>query len=182
MFGDETNHPDNICYEKLGDIATYINGAAFKPSDWGTEGLPIVRIQNLSGTGEAYNYYNGNYKPEVEITDGDILISWSATLGVYLWDKGKALLNQHIFKVLFNKKPIDKYFFIYAVQQKLESMKDKTHGSTMTHIVKKDFDNTKIAYPSPTDQSKFANIVKQADKSKFQISKLINLIPKTIEP
>lgn len=35
---------------KLGDIATYINGYAFKPSDWSTEGLPIIRIQDLTGS------------------------------------------------------------------------------------------------------------------------------------
>ncbi len=29
---------------RLGDIATYINGFAFKPSDWSEGGLPIIRI------------------------------------------------------------------------------------------------------------------------------------------
>ena len=32
---------------KLGDVATYINGYAFKPEDRGEEGLPIIRIQDL---------------------------------------------------------------------------------------------------------------------------------------
>ena len=31
----------------LGDVADFINGVAFKPEDWGTEGKPIIRIQNL---------------------------------------------------------------------------------------------------------------------------------------
>ena len=35
--------------KRLGDIATYINGYAFKPEDRGTEGLPIIRIQDLTG-------------------------------------------------------------------------------------------------------------------------------------
>ena len=33
-------------YKKLGDIATFINGYAFKPSDRGEVGLPIIRIQD----------------------------------------------------------------------------------------------------------------------------------------
>ena len=32
-----------------------------------------------------------------------MLISWSASLGVYVWNGEKALLNQHIFKVVFDK-------------------------------------------------------------------------------
>ena len=32
---------------KLGDVATYINGYAFKPKDRSKRGLPIIRIQDL---------------------------------------------------------------------------------------------------------------------------------------
>ena len=32
---------------KVKDICDLINGRAFKPSDWGTEGIPIVRIRTL---------------------------------------------------------------------------------------------------------------------------------------
>ena len=35
-------------FEELGKIAEFINGHAFKPSDWGREGLKIIRIQNLT--------------------------------------------------------------------------------------------------------------------------------------
>ena len=34
--------------KKLGDIATYINGYAFKPEQWALNGMPIIRIQNLN--------------------------------------------------------------------------------------------------------------------------------------
>ena len=167
MFGTEDNHHENVQFVKLGDIATYANGMAFKPDDWGDKGLPIIRIQNLTGSGEAFNYFDGEYPEKVEVNTGDVLISWSASLGVYIWQGEKAILNQHIFKVDFDKLPIDKFFFIYAVQQKLEEMTHKSHGSTMKHIVKKEFDNTKIAYPSEVLQIQFADFVNQSDKSKF---------------
>lgn len=137
---------------RLGDVATYINGYAFKPEDRGNEGLPIVRIQDLTGNSYDLGFYNGDYPKKIEINDGDILISWSASLGVYIWDRGKALLNQHIFKVLFDKVPIDKQYFVYAVRYKLAEMSTKTHGATMKHIVKKDFDATQIPYPSIKEQ------------------------------
>ena len=141
---------------KLGDVATYINGYAFKPEDRGEEGLPIIRIQDLTGNAYDLGFYNGEYPEKIEINDGDVLISWSASLGVYVWNRGKALLNQHIFKVMFDKAEIDKNYFVYAVRQKLDEMGRKTHGATMKHIVKKDFDATQIPYPSLEEQSEIA--------------------------
>lgn len=172
-FGTASRHPENVEYVRLGDLATYINGFAFKPDDWSEHGLPIIRIQNLTGTNEVFNYYDGEYPKQVEVNDGDVLISWSASLGVYLWRQGKAILNQHIFKVVFDKKPIDKNFFMCAVAQKLEEMGTKTHGATMKHIVKKDFDNTVIAYPEQTVQRQFAAFVRQSDKSKFELEQAL---------
>ena len=134
-------------YKKLGDIATYINGYAFKPEQRGSEGLPIIRIQDLTGNSYDLGYYNGDYPKKIELNDGDVLISWSASLGVYLWNRGKALLNQHIFKVVFDKVEIDKFYYMYAVEYNLDKMSLKTHGATMKHITKKDFDNVVIPYP-----------------------------------
>ena len=141
---------------KLGDVATYINGYAFKPEDRGEEGLPIIRIQDLTGNAYDLGFYNGEYPEKIEINDGDVLISWSASLGVYVWNRGKALLNQHIFKVMFDKAEVDKNYFVYAVRQKLGEIGRKTHGATMKHIVKRDFDATQIPYPSLEKQAEIA--------------------------
>ena len=141
---------------KLGDVATYINGYAFKPEDRGEVGLPIIRIQDLTGNAYDLGFYDGEYPEKIEINDGDVLISWSASLGVYIWNRGKALLNQHIFKVVFDKVDIDKNYFVYAVRRKIDEMGMKTHGATMKHIVKKDFDATLIPYPSLNKQAEIA--------------------------
>ena len=142
---------------KLGDVATYINGYAFKPEDRGKIGLPIIRIQDLTGNSYDLGFYDGMYPQKIEINNGDILISWSASLGVYIWNRGKALLNQHIFKVEFDKMDIDKKYFVVAVRHKLKEMGRKTHGATMKHIVKKDFDGTEIPYPPYKEQVEIAN-------------------------
>lgn len=141
---------------RLGDLATYVNGYAFKPSDWGDTGLPIIRIQDLTGNSYQLNRYKGDYPARIEVNDGDVLISWSASLGVYVWQRGKALLNQHIFKVVFDKLPINKDYFVFAVEHKLAEMESKTHGATMKHIVKKDFDSTTIPYPAIEEQAEIA--------------------------
>ncbi|PAB47420.1 restriction endonuclease subunit S [Lactobacillus johnsonii] len=165
-------------YIKLGEIATYINGYAFKPKDRGREGLPIIRIQDLTGNSNDKGFYKGKYPSKIEINNGDILISWSASLGVYIWNSGRALLNQHIFKVVFDKKAIDRDYFVYAVQFSLNKMKQLTHGATMKHVVKKDFENMSIPYPSLTEQRKIACIL---DKLKKSMSKRLQELKKLDE-
>ena len=141
---------------KLGDVATYINGCAFKPSDWSFQGVPIVRIQNLTGSFSETNYYDKPYNSKYEINNGDVLISWSASLGVYVWNKGTAILNQHIFKVVFDKINIDKNYFVFAVKSLLEKMEKQTHGATMKHITKPLFDNMSFPLPEMEEQKKIA--------------------------
>ena len=42
------------------DVAEYINGYPFSPRDWKTEGLPIIRIQNLNDPSAEFNYFQGD--------------------------------------------------------------------------------------------------------------------------
>lgn len=152
---------EGVTYKRLGDVASYVNGYAFKPETWTDHGLPIVRIQNLNKPDAEYNYFAGELPDKFIINDGDLLISWSASLGAYFWNGGKAYLNQHIFKVVFDKSDIDKSYLKYAVESKLLEMKRNVHGSTMQHIVKGDFDNTKIPVPSLGEQQR---IVSELDR------------------
>ncbi|ATV58352.1 restriction endonuclease subunit S [Fusobacterium pseudoperiodonticum] len=130
----------------LKEVATFLNGYAFKPSDWSKEGLPIIRIQNLTGTNKEFNYYNGDYNEKYIIEDGDILISWSASLGIFLWKNITGILNQHIFKVIFDKDiEIDKLYFLHCMKYLIKKIEKNIHGSTMKHITRPEFE--KINFP-----------------------------------
>ena len=95
------------------------------------------------------------------------------------WNRGKALLNQHIFKVAFDKVNVNKDYFVFAVKHKLDEMVSKTHGATMKHIIKKDFDNTKIPFPSLEMQEETASILKMVsdiiDTRQQEIKNWMNL-------
>lgn len=164
---------------KLGEVATYINGYAFKPNQWSEKGLPIIRIQNLNDNDALYNYCEEDIPSKYLVNNGDILISWSASLGVYEWLNDVAYLNQHIFKVVFNKLEINKYYFKYAVNTKIDHMIKNAHGATMKHIVKKDFDNTKIYYPPLQTQHRIVEeldcLTSIIEKQKKQLGELDNL-------
>lgn len=165
---------------RLGDVATYVNGFAFKPTDWSDEGLPIIRIQDLTGNSYQANRYNGPYHPKYEVNDGDVLISWSASLGVYIWKGEKAVLNQHIFKVVFDKAEVDKNFFVHQVQNILENAASEAHGATMKHLTKPVFDALPFYLPSIEKQQAIASVLDKVSElislRKEQLAKLDQLV------
>ena len=57
----------------LGTVATYINGRAFKPSEWESHGLPIIRIQNLTNPSAKYNYTSVSHEEKYRVKKGDLL-------------------------------------------------------------------------------------------------------------
>ena len=85
----------------LTELANYINGFAFKPDDWGKEGLPIIRIEQLKNPKAPADYFAGKLPSTKIIEDGDLIFSWSASLFLRIWQYGRAALNQHLFKGRF---------------------------------------------------------------------------------
>ena len=121
---------------RLNDTGLFINGLAFKPSDWKQAGLPIVRIQNLTDRSRGFNYASREFPDEVIVQNGDILVSWSATLDAFIWSGGKAVLNQHIFRVLPDEDLTAKSFLYLMLCHAIRDMADSehAHGVAMTHI------------------------------------------------
>lgn len=141
---------------RLGDVASYTNGFPFKPSDWSDMGVPIIRIQDLTGNGYQMNRFDGKYDAKYEVRAGDVLISWSASLGVYVWKLETAVLNQHIFKVRFDKVDVDKDFFVYQVECLLKKAARQAHGATMRHLTKPVFDGLPFYLPPKEEQKRIA--------------------------
>jgi type I restriction enzyme S subunit len=85
---------------RLTELAEYINGYAFKPEDWGKDGLPIIRIEQLKNPLASTDFFAGKIPEKLVIQNGDLLFSWSASLFLKIWQHGTAALNQHLFKVV----------------------------------------------------------------------------------
>lgn len=141
---DELIVPDGWRATTLGDLGQYLNGRAFKTTEWSKSGRPIIRIQDLTGSHRSPNYFEGEVEDRYVVRPGEFLISWSATLGAYIWDGPEAVLNQHIFKVESN---IDKEFHYYLVRERIAELERNAHGSGMVHVTKGVFENTPVAVP-----------------------------------
>ena len=165
---------------KLGDVATYINGYAFKPADYSLNGKQIIRIQDLTGNAYQTNNFAGELDDKYLVSSGDVLISWSASLGVFEWNKEEAWLNQHIFKVVFNKLPVDKRYFIHQARYVINRGAMLAHGATMRHLTKKVFESLPFSSPNRSEQltiaKRFDDIQGEIDLAEKQISKLDSLV------
>lgn len=160
----------------LGEVATYINGRAFKPSEWEETGLPIIRIQNLTESNKKYNYSSKTFDEKFRIKNDDLLFAWSASLGAFIWKGGDAWLNQHIFKV--EPKPfIQKRYLYYFLLYVIADLYTKTHGSGMVHITKGPFMSTPIQVPSRPEQKRIVEKIDElfsgldAAESELQVAK-----------
>lgn len=152
----------------LGSVATFVNGRAFKPSDWKDSGIPIVRIQNLNGSG-AFNYYQGGFEPRYELKPGDLLFSWSGTRGTsfgpHVWRGPSAVLNQHIFNVR-DARGVTKEFLFYALKLVTSEVEKRAHGGTgIVHITKGALEQFKIPVPPLADQVRIATVLSTLDNA-----------------
>ena len=156
----DTSHYENLpsgwIVSTIGEVAQYINGRAFKPTEWEKEGIPIIRIQNLNDPNAPYNYSTVNYEDKYLIKDGDLLFAWAASLGAYIWKGSLGWLNQHIFKVE-PKEFMNKQYLYYSFINLIADFYRQSHGSGMVHITKGKFENTPILIP-PLDEQERINI------------------------
>ena len=148
--------PNGWAITTLGEAATYQNGRAFKPTEWKTTGLPIIRIQNLNDSNASFNLSDERHEERFAVAKGDLLFAWSASLGAHIWRGGKAWLNQHIFKV-DHAREIDRRFLYYALKNVVAELYAKAHGSGMVHVTKKRFEETPLWLPPLNEQSRIAD-------------------------
>ena len=93
------------------DLATYINGAAYRAFEPNEErrGLPIIKIAELKAGVTAQTRFSAVEMPDkYRIDNGDMLFSWSGnpdtSIDIFVWNQGPAWLNQHIFRVVPNSE------------------------------------------------------------------------------
>ena len=149
-FEDWITNLNKYEVSSLSKIAKYTNGLAmqkFRPKD-NEESLPVIKIKEMNdGITENTERCSTNIKDEVIINNGDVLFAWSGTLCMSIWGKGKAGLNQHIFKVTSDKYP--KRFYYFWTLKHLNRFKMIAAGkaTTMGHIKRGELDISEVLIP-----------------------------------
>ena len=151
---------------RIGDTLRLVNGAAFKPTDWNKDGVPIVRIQNLNNPEAAFNLTKRELPEKFKLRGGELLFAWSGTpgtsFGAHIWRGGEAWLNQHIFNVLFDEREWDKKFLQFAINQNLADYIRAAHGGAgLAHITKGRFEESELLQPGPPEQRRIVSEIEK---------------------
>lgn len=145
----------------LYDLADWQNGMAFKSIHFSETGLPVVKIAELkSGINSSTKKSDQIHEDKFKINDGDILFSWSGSpdtsIDTFLWDKGEAWLNQHIFKV--TSKNVTKEFIYFLLKYMkpifIEIARNK-QTTGLGHVTVSDLKRLQITLPNPDVINKF---------------------------
>jgi len=174
------NLPNRWAIAQLGEIATYINGRAFKPSEWKEKGKPIIRIQNLNSTGAKFNYSDQDHEEKYKVRNGDLLIAWSASLGAFFWKGGDAWLNQHIFNAKHNNNVVTKSYLYFVLVHAIRDLYNKTHGTGMVHVTKPIFESHQIPLAPYQEQqrivAKLEKLMSKVDQCKARLEKIPSIL------
>lgn len=143
--------PEEWEVKEIRDVCKLINGRGFKPHEWQTNGLPIIRIQNLNGS-EEFNCFQGSYDKKLEIEPGQLLFAWSGSRGTsfgpHIWSGRLGLLNYHTWKVQIKESEIDSAYFFHALKKLTTFIEDKAHGaSALVHTQKWEMEGFELAVP-----------------------------------
>lgn len=145
--------------EEIGNLAYYYNGNSFAAVQWKSEGLPIIRIQNLNGEDD-FNFYNGPLEESWTVRPGDLLFAWAGmretSFGPRIWIGPMGVLNQHIFKVVVKNQNIESsIFFYYMLRYRLPEIVKAAHGfkDSFFHITRKELGGVLVAMPGKVEQS-----------------------------
>ena len=157
--------PDGWRVLRLGEVGRFVNGRAFKPTEWGEIGLPIVRIQNLTTPNAPFNRFNGPANADNLINTGDIVVSWSATIEARTWVGGLAILNQHIFKAIERVGIIDRRFFFFLLVAAVDELRKRVHGTTMQHVTRGSFESLRVLLPPLQEQRAIAGVLDSIDEA-----------------
>ncbi|MEZ5989859.1 MAG: restriction endonuclease subunit S [Planctomycetota bacterium] len=155
--------PTGWALASINDCGRFINGIGFKKAEWKSDGLPIIRIQNLTDESKPFNYAQGDYPEDHLVEDGDLLVSWSASLDAFVWRRGPAVVNQHIFKVVPFRELVEPRFLYWLLRRTIRQMVRGEHmrGMGMKHIKRGPFLSHAVAIPPLKEQ---ARIVSKVDE------------------
>jgi type I restriction enzyme, S subunit len=149
--------PEGWQWAKLGMLMEMFNGRAFSQTEWSSDGLPIIRIQNLNDKNAPFNYFSGDVSENNYVEAGTFLISWSGTpgtsFGAFVWSGAPGVLNQHINKCIIFGDEINKQYLRLAVNGCMDHLIESAQGGVgLKHVTKGTLNNCVFAIPPLAEQ------------------------------
>lgn len=173
---------------KLKDVCEIGGGYAFKSSQYKAEGIPLVRIGDISDKSIDISEKSVYIEEDIDkykkfiINKGDILIALSGAttgkFGIYKYED-KALLNQRVAKIYPNELIENRYLYHYMNKLK-DIIYDKAAGCAQPNISPNEIGEIEIYVPTIETQKKIVEVLDKSqsliDKKKEQLDLLDELV------
>ena len=166
--GHYTNLPKGWAICKLSDLCRIENGFAFSSNDYKSQGIPLVRISNIThNTIDITDcvYVEGITDNKFKISKGDLLIAMSGAttgkMGVNLFDE-IAYLNQRVgnIKILNKSSLFPDYRNIY-MQSKVDEILKIAYGGAQPNISASVIGNFDFPLPPYKEQIRIVETVQR---------------------
>jgi type I restriction enzyme S subunit len=144
--------PAGWALSQLSDLTLVLNGRAYSKDELLSEGVPVLRVGNLFTSNHWY-YSNLQLEDDKYCDQGDLLYSWSASFGPFIWQGPKVIYHYHIWKLrLFDELSLSKEFLYKFLLEKTAEIKAAGHGVSMIHMTKEKMEKILVPVPPFAEQ------------------------------
>ena len=186
MFGDPFDNEKGLTVEPLSKHIELLGGFAFKSTGFVKEGIPVLRIGNINA-----GYFRSDDLPFWEydssldrylLYPGDLAISLTGTVGKDDYgnvcrlgdDYPRYYLNQRNAKLILKDTVLPEYITALLKNRKVkDKIANAGVGVRQANISNKTILELEVPIPGMEVQKKFEALIKQSDKSKFELKQAI---------
>lgn len=159
----------------LGELCSIQNGFAFKSKLFGDDGMPLIRIRDLSNGFETQTRYSGEYDENFVVMAGDVLVGMDGEFRCYEWKGEPALLNQRVCRLEGFDHRLSQRYTYYGINKYLKAIEDVTSFTTVKHLSAKKIKAIQFPIPPLEEQERIVEILDEAfaaiDKAKANIER-----------
>jgi hypothetical protein len=131
----------------LGDVATVLNGFAFKSSEFSNDtGMPLIRIRDVGKDSSETNYL-GECDPRYIVEPDDLLVGMDGDFNCARWRGPRGLLNQRVCKITLKSDIYLPRFLDYTLPGYLKAINDVTSCVTVKHLSSKSIEEIPLPLP-----------------------------------
>ncbi len=144
--------PNGWEWSRLSDLTQVLNGRAYSKDELLDSGTPVLRVGNLFTSNQWY-YSSLTLEPQKYCEAGDLIYSWSASFGPFIWNGPKVIYHYHIWKLaLFDETSYSKTFLYKFLLEKTAEIKAAGHGVSMIHMTKEKMEKLPVPVPPLAEQ------------------------------
>ncbi len=149
--------------KRIGEVLRFQVGYPFSSVFFNEKqiGIRLIKNRDLKSEDQLF-HYSGRFDPAFVVHNGDVLVGMDGDFVLCRWNKGRALLNQRVGR-LVPRTDLDAAFAYYALRGPLKAIEDITSRTTVKHLSHSDVEDIERPLPSLPEQSAIAAVLSDMD-------------------